>query len=301
MFEGLICNTRLKEELTAAITADRPLQAYLLCGETGSGKHTAARMIAAGVVGSDRALRGAHSDVFELLPLPDRKTVSVEQVRDMRSDAFVSPTEAKRKAYIIDVTLFGSEACQNALLTVLEQPPSFSVFILISDRRGRVLPTVVSRCAAYDMEFVPPAETARFILEKDPSVPPRRAELAAKLSGGVIGKAIELCSGEPEKQEERAKRLVAAALTGDSFSASAQIAGMKKDEALRFLPVLAEYLEGAIAGRNSVLQNGGNSAKIDLNVLYAAVMSCERAIELINANVSLPLALESVVITLGGK
>ena len=127
MFDTLLSNKNMKEQLSRAIIEDKPLQAYMFCGEEGSGKKTAALAFASLLVGDSggKALRGNHPDVIFLRPEEDKRIISVEQVRGMRQDAFVSPTEGKRKVYIIDGPL--QDEGQNALLTILEQPPSFQL------------------------------------------------------------------------------------------------------------------------------------------------------------------------------
>jgi DNA polymerase III delta prime subunit len=92
-----------------------------------------------------KVLRGLHPDIAEITP--EGREITVGQVREVRRDAYIMPNEAARKAYIISPADMMNASAQNALLKVLEDPPSHAVFILKTDNPQALLPTVRSRCA----------------------------------------------------------------------------------------------------------------------------------------------------------
>ncbi len=316
MFDALLSNKKMKEQLSRAVTTDTPMHAYLFCGEQGTGKKTAARLLAYELVGEGRekVMRSSHPDVTTVRPAEGKKLISVEQIREMRADAFVRPSEGRRKIYIIDGVHLMNDAGQNALLNILEQPPSFVVFILLSQSRQKVLPTVISRCAVYDMEYVEPSCAAEYLKTVYPDKDSEQLKTAVLAAGGNIGLAESfLGSQEFEHYSADCEKLVVSALSSGEYAASRIISGMSKDTLCGFLPVLAMYLRDVAvytaSGKSddavfcgSILKNKQLFDKIDLNMLYDSIRACESAVELINANVSPALAAAKVVILLcGGK
>lgn len=87
---------------------------------------------------------GSHPDVLWLQP--QGKNVKVEQVRDIQRNALYPPHQARHKVYVIAKAETLSREASNALLKTLESPPSFALFLLLTEHVGELLPTVISRC-----------------------------------------------------------------------------------------------------------------------------------------------------------
>jgi len=200
-FEGLLGNDRLKENLHRSIHAGRISHFYLICGPEGSGKHTLARLLAAAVLCKDahkpcltcpacrKVMAGTHPDVITVED-PDKKTLSVESVRRMRADVYIQPNEADRKIYLLPQEL--RVEGQNALLKILEEPPSYGVFILLAYNPEMLLPTVRSRCT--ELKLLPlPEGTLRSRLQKAfPQADAEQLRAAMTRSGGWLGQALTL-------------------------------------------------------------------------------------------------------------
>ena len=93
-----------------------------------------------------KASRGSHPDIIIVEKPPDKTKILVGQIRSLKKDAIVVPTESDRKVYIIvNAELMRVEA-QNAFLQLLEDPPRYAVFILSTDSPSALLQTVRSRC-----------------------------------------------------------------------------------------------------------------------------------------------------------
>lgn len=316
MFETLLSNKRMKDELGSAIANDRPMQAYMFCGPEGSGKMTAALGFAKELVGtgSSKVDRGSHPDVIVIAPENGKKTVSVDVIREMRFDAFINPSEGRRKIYIIDKAHSLNEHGQNALLTILEQPPSFAVFILLSDSKEKMLSTIVSRCAVFEMEYVDPKEGALFLNTKHPDISKERFLQAMQASGGNIGLAYKLAaSSDFEEYKKLSERIMRAVLQNDEYTAASIMSKLTKDNAVPFLSVLCMYIKDilvlntsknsdSLVFKDSILQNAAEFGTIDINVLYDSIQAVSEAIADIEASISTPLATAAVVIQLfGGK
>jgi len=94
----------------------------------------------------DKASRDIHPDITVITKLPDKREILVNQIRELKKDAFIVPNEAQKKAYIIAESDLMNSAAQNAFLQLLEDPPSHAVFILNTENPAALLQTVRSRC-----------------------------------------------------------------------------------------------------------------------------------------------------------
>ena len=153
--DGLYGNEALKARLSAAFDSGRVAHSYLLCGPDGSGKHTLARRMAAAMQCTGRGelpcgvctacrkvLSGQHPDVITVND-PEHKLIAVDVIRRMRADMFVRPNEGQRKIYILDQDM--GEPSQNALLKILEEPPDYGVFLILTANAEKMLATIRSR------------------------------------------------------------------------------------------------------------------------------------------------------------
>ena len=123
-----------------------------------------------------KAAAGTHPDVWRASPAPDKREITVDQIRALRSDAYIRPNEGARKVYIIDPADAMNPAAQNALLKVLEEGPAYAAFLLLAAQPGLLLDTVRSRCEPIAL---PPEEDA-----PDPALLEQAAALAQLLLAG---------------------------------------------------------------------------------------------------------------------
>lgn len=200
-FETLLGNRRLKDNLTASLQKGRISHFYLISGPAGSGKKTLARLLAAAILcGSAdkpclscnacrKVMGDAHPD-FITVTDPEHKNIAVKIVRDIREDMFVRPNEADRKIYLFSQDL-GIEG-QNALLKILEEPPSYGVFMLLTDNPEKLLPTVRSRCTELALQNLPEALLRQQLQQRFPGTDTDTLTTAVSYSGGYLGQAIRL-------------------------------------------------------------------------------------------------------------
>ena len=94
---------------------------------------------------------GMHPDIKVVAPRERRKSVNMEECREMIMDSFVMPNEAQRKVYIIESVHTLDEKVQNALLKTLEEPPQYAYFILNCMNSSAMLGTVMSRVSAFSV------------------------------------------------------------------------------------------------------------------------------------------------------
>lgn len=200
-FESLLGNERLKENLRMSVGRGRISHFYLISGPAGSGKHTLAKLLSAAILCKNehkpclscnacrKVMGNQHPDCITVTD-PDHKTVAVDIVRDARADMYVMPNESDRKIYIFPQEL--RTEGQNALLKILEEPPEYGVFILLSDNPEKLLPTVRSRCTELSLLALP-EETLRQALRAEfPETDEESLSAAISRSGGYLGQAKAL-------------------------------------------------------------------------------------------------------------
>jgi DNA polymerase-3 subunit delta' len=153
-----------------------------------------------------RIERGVHPDVIVLAP-GDTGSIKIDPVRDVVDGAGFRPFEARRRVVIIDEADALVEAAQNALLKTLEEPPSASVFLLVSSMPDALLPTVRSRCPRLRFAALSPAEVAS-VLMRDHGYSESDARVTAADADGSVGRALAASSADLGEARDDARRLL---------------------------------------------------------------------------------------------
>lgn len=192
--------------------------ALMLVGEEGSGKKMFANLYAKALLcenadAGEPCLRcqsclqvaaGAHPDIVKIAPEEGkgkgRKSISVKTVRDTIGDgAFIKPYKGPYKIYIFERAELMTEEAQNALLKILEEPPSYIVIMLLSTNEESLLETVRSRCVIFHTAGVEDEQVTEY-LQEYLMVPDYLARPAAAFARGNIGKAAALVSSQEFRQ-----------------------------------------------------------------------------------------------------
>lgn len=300
-FEALLGNERLKENLTGSLCRGHISHFYLISGPEGSGKHSLARLLAAAILcGKSNApcggcavcrkvFDGNHPD-FITVTDPEHKNIAVKIVREIRDDMFVRPNEAEHKIYLFAQDL-GIEG-QNALLKVLEEPPSYGVFMLLTDNPEKILPTVRSRCTELNLLALSADTLRRALLRQFPDAAAEDVDAAIGRSGGFLGQAQRILeSGEAVSPQT--KTFVEAFSVRDTLALTQTLVGMeklKRDQLLEILTQWLEILEGALASRSGISAASVQSRQLGTNrssqELLSAIRSLKKASAYAQGNVS---------------
>lgn len=237
----LLGNSRLKEAL-ASLPPSGVGSSVLLDGPAGIGKRTAAADLAAGLLcpqpngpcgvcpSCKRASAGSHPDLIWLKESEPGKGVKLEQVRQLRAQSFLRPSEAPFKVFVIPQADRLNLPSQNALLKVLEEPAS-SVFVLLCENREAMLQTVRSRCKTFRLTPLEQQELLAELSRRCDS-PADALRAAAAQSGGLLGRALDILSGQ-EKAGHTAARAFCQALRGDElgiFLACQELTKLHREE-----------------------------------------------------------------------
>ena len=155
-----------------------------------------------------RIARRAFADVFLIEP-SDSGSIPIDRVRDAIGQVAYRPFEGRRRVVIInDADRLVPEA-QNALLKTLEEPPESSQFALVTSRPDMLLATVRSRCQKLSFGQLSGADVVE-ILQRSHGYDKTVAQVAAASSGGSVGRALQLASGELAAGRESAIALLEA-------------------------------------------------------------------------------------------
>ena len=300
-FEALLGNDRLKKNLTESLAKNHISHFYLISGPTGSGKHTLAKLLATAILcgGSRKPCgdcvhcrkmqSGNHPD-FITVEDPEHKNVAVKIVRQIRDDMFIRPNEADHKIYLFPQEL-GLEG-QNALLKILEEPPEYGVFLLLTDNPDKLLPTVRSRCTELKMQALPEEILRKQLRQDFPQADQEDLTAAMVRSGFFLGQARELLkSGEglPPQTEG----FLTAFAKKDPLLLTQTLVPMekwKRDALAEILGSWLELLESALVSRSGLHAVSPHARMLAQSRtaadLHGAIRIVKKALEYTQSNVS---------------
>lgn len=193
-FENIIGNESAKKLLGYTLSSGRIGHAYIFEGRRGTGRMSMAKAFAAEILKTDKP--ESHPDftvVTNQLYDPSKKqqNVLVDTVRSMKKDVYIKPYYGNKKIYVIPNADTMLSPAQNSILKVFEEPPEYCVIILLAENTNAFLPTIMSRAALVRLN-PPEIKTAAAYLSNRLRLDADKANGLAVMSGGVIGKALEL-------------------------------------------------------------------------------------------------------------
>jgi DNA polymerase-3 subunit gamma/tau len=150
-FDEVVGQEHITTTLKNAVDNNKLAQALLFCGPRGVGKTTCARIVARLINGFEEKAETNSLNIFELDAASNN---SVEDIRNLIEQVRYPPQFGKFKVYIIDEVHMLSSAAFNAFLKTLEEPPSYTIFILATTEKHKVIPTILSRCQIFDFNRI---------------------------------------------------------------------------------------------------------------------------------------------------
>jgi DNA polymerase-3 subunit gamma/tau len=206
-FRDIVGQKHIVQTLQNSLREGRFTHAYLFNGPRGTGKTSAAKILAKAVnclngpaeepcnkcSNCIRITEGAVMDVVEIDAASNR---GVEEIRDIRDKVKYAPTEVRQKVYIIDEVHMLTTEAFNALLKTLEEPPPHVMFILATTEPHKLPATIISRCQRFDFRRVSldeQVERLRLVCQEEQIEADEDAlRFIARLSDGGMRDALSL-------------------------------------------------------------------------------------------------------------
>lgn len=222
-FSEMVGQEHITKTLQNQIIANRVGHAYLFNGGRGTGKTSAAKILARAINCLNpqngepcneceickAAISGSLTDIVEMDAASNN---GVDNIRAIREEVNFLPTKAKYRVYIIDEVHMLSIGAFNALLKTLEEPPEHVKFILATTEPQKLPPTILSRCQRFDFKKVSNENIIKRLKiickESNIEITEGALNIIAVLSEGAVRDALsilERCIQDGENKIDEAK------------------------------------------------------------------------------------------------
>lgn len=228
IFEEMVGQEHITKTLRNQIISGRIGHAYLFNGGRGTGKTSAAKILARAInclTPKDgepcneceicrEAINGSLTDIVEMDAASNN---SVEDIRQIREEVNFLPTKAKYRVYIIDEVHMLSTGAFNALLKTLEEPPEHVKFILATTEPQKLPATILSRCQRFDFKQISDEDIIKRLKivcdEIKVEITKEALKVVAVLAEGGMRDALSILErclqdGETKIDEDKVKDLV---------------------------------------------------------------------------------------------
>ncbi|MBP1153450.1 MULTISPECIES: DNA polymerase III subunit gamma/tau [unclassified Paenibacillus] len=273
-FQDMVGQKHIVQTLQNSLREERFSHAYLFSGPRGTGKTSAAKILAKAVNCQNgpsvepcnhceaclRITEGAVMDVVEIDAASNR---GVEEIRDIRDKVKYAPTEVRQKVYIIDEVHMLTTEAFNALLKTLEEPPGHVMFILATTEPHRIPATIISRCQRFDFRRVTLDEQVERLREVCASehieIDEDALAFIARLSDGGMRDALSLLDQIIAFSGQRVSYDDVLSITG----------GMASDQFEKLVSAIQDKDFGAALRLiNDFMQEGKSADKCMENLIY---------------------------------
>lgn len=206
-FDDVVGQMAVTQTLKTQLLTDKMSHAYLFTGSRGTGKTSCAKILAKAVnclnpengnpcnrCSACRSIdEGSCMDVLEIDAASNN---GVDNVRDLRDDAIYTPSQVKKRVYIIDEVHMLSISAFNALLKIIEEPPEHLLFILATTELHKVPATILSRCQRFSFRRISQEDIAarlQFVAyQENIDMDESAARVLARLADGGMRDGLSL-------------------------------------------------------------------------------------------------------------
>ena len=206
-FDDVVGQQAVTQTLKIQLQSGRLSHAYLFTGSRGTGKTSSAKILAKAVncenpvdgnpcnccAACKTIDSGACMDVLEIDAASNN---GVDNVRDLRDDAVYTPSQVRKRVYIIDEVHMLSISAFNALLKIIEEPPEHLLFILATTELHKVPATILSRCQRFSFRRISQEDIAARLqyvaYQENIDLDDSAARVLARLADGGMRDALSL-------------------------------------------------------------------------------------------------------------
>ncbi|MDD2973398.1 MAG: DNA polymerase III subunit, partial [Lachnospiraceae bacterium] len=209
-FQDIIGQDSMKEYFKNAIEQNKVSHAYIINGERSSGKEFIAHIFAMALQCENRgegmepcqechsckqALGNNQPDIIHVTH-EKPNSIGVEDIRtQINNDVGIKPYNSSKKIYIMNEGEKMTPQAMNALLKTLEEPPEYTVILILTTNVNALLPTILSRCVVLNMKPVADKLVKKYLIDTY-EIPDYKADVCVAFARGNLGKAKILASSE---------------------------------------------------------------------------------------------------------
>ena len=207
-FKDVVGHKDILKYISSAVENNRVSHAYILNGERGSGKKMLANLFAMTLLcetgdnepcgkchSCKQAESGNHPDIIRVTH-EKPNSISVDDIRtQVNNTVDIKPYQGPYKVYIIPQADMMTPQAQNAILKTIEEPPSYAVFLLLTENAETLLPTINSRCVMLKLRNIKDTLIKKYLME-NLEIPDYKADMCTAFAQGNVGRAIMLANSE---------------------------------------------------------------------------------------------------------
>lgn len=207
-FKDVVGHKDILKYISSAVENNRVSHAYILNGERGSGKKMLANLFAMTLLcetgdnepcgkchSCKQAESGNHPDIIRVTH-EKPNSISVDDLRtQVNNTVDIKPYQGPYKVYIIPQADMMTPQAQNAILKTIEEPPSYAVFLLLTENAETLLPTINSRCVMLKLRNIKDTLIKKYLME-NLEIPDYKADMCTAFAQGNMGRAIMLANSD---------------------------------------------------------------------------------------------------------
>lgn len=207
-FKDVVGHKDILKYISSAVENNRVSHAYILNGERGSGKKMLANLFAMTLLcetgdnepcgkchSCKQAESGNHPDIIRVTH-EKPNSISVDDIRtQVNNTVDIKPYQGPYKVYIIPQADMMTPQAQNAILKTIEEPPSYAVFLLLTENAETLLSTINSRCVMLKLRNIKDTLIKKYLME-NLEIPDYKADMCTAFAQGNMGRAIMLANSD---------------------------------------------------------------------------------------------------------